>query len=92
MQTLSLTVLLLFAVFSCNAMPHAMNAMAPGPCCFQFLTKRIPQSKIICVTKTHSSCHQKGFVISTVQGKEICVSQKEDWAQKAFRLRQATGC
>ncbi|XP_074487800.1 C-C motif chemokine 3-like [Sebastes fasciatus] len=90
MKTLSFTLglLLLLTVYYCTAMPQAVNAIAPGSCCFQFFTGQVPQKQIISVVKTHSNCHEKGFVVSTARGKEMCVSQNLDWAQKAFRKQQ----
>ncbi|XP_054476708.1 C-C motif chemokine 4 homolog [Anoplopoma fimbria] len=84
MRTLTFTVglLLLLTVYYCAAMPQAVNQ--PGTCCFQFFTGRVPRKQIISVTETHHSCHEKGFVVATAKGKEICVSHNLDWAQKAF--------
>ncbi|XP_044047752.1 C-C motif chemokine 3-like [Siniperca chuatsi] len=89
MKTLSFTVgLLLLTVYYCTAMPHGVNEIAPGPCCFKFFTGRIPQPQIVYVIKTHNRCQEKGFVISTARGNEICVSQNLNWAQRAFELQQ----
>ncbi|XP_031141413.1 C-C motif chemokine 13-like [Sander lucioperca] len=81
-------VLLLLTVYSCTAMPHALNGIAPGSCCFQFFTGRVPQPQITSIIKTHSRCHEKGFVVSTAIGKDICVSQNLGWAQRAFEQQQ----
>ncbi|KAK9517233.1 hypothetical protein VZT92_025118 [Zoarces viviparus] len=91
MRTLSFTVglLLLITLYYCAAMPHALNQISPGSCCFKFFTGRVPRKQIVSVTKTHSSCREKAFVVSTAKGKEICVSQTVDWAQVAFKEQQA---
>ncbi|KAL7402722.1 hypothetical protein ABVT39_018933 [Epinephelus coioides] len=80
--------LLLLLTVYCTAMPQALEEMTPGSCCFQFYTGRVPQQQIISVIKTHASCQEKGFVISTARGDEICVSQNLKWAQKAFNQQQ----
>uniref|UniRef100_A0A8C9Z8Z1 Chemokine interleukin-8-like domain-containing protein n=1 Tax=Sander lucioperca TaxID=283035 RepID=A0A8C9Z8Z1_SANLU len=67
---------------------HALNGIAPGSCCFQFFTGRVPQPQITSIIKTHSRCHEKGFVVSTAIGKDICVSQNLGWAQRAFEQQQ----
>uniref|UniRef100_A0A671Y6A8 Chemokine interleukin-8-like domain-containing protein n=1 Tax=Sparus aurata TaxID=8175 RepID=A0A671Y6A8_SPAAU len=61
---------------------------SPATCCFKFFTGKIPQSQIISIVKTHSRCHEKGFVVSTARGREICVSQNLDWARKAFEQQE----
>ncbi|XP_078114151.1 C-C motif chemokine 18-like [Sander vitreus] len=91
MKPLSFTgglLLLLLTVHSCTAMPHAVNEIAPGSCCFQFFAGRVPQPQITSIIKTHRRCHEKGFVVSTVRGKDICVSQNLGWAQRAFEQQQ----
>ncbi|XP_028287465.1 C-C motif chemokine 14-like [Parambassis ranga] len=92
MKTLSSTLppllLLLLIAGSCTAMPHSVNEIAPGSCCFTFFTERIPEKQIISITKTHSRCSRKGFVFYTARGKEICVSQTLSWAKEAFLRRQ----
>ncbi|XP_059192061.1 C-C motif chemokine 3-like [Centropristis striata] len=90
MKTLSITVglLLLLTVYYCTAIPLAVNEIAPGSCCFQFFTGRIRKENIISVVKTHSSCHEMGFVVSTASGNEVCVSQQQNWAQRAFKQQE----
>ncbi|KAM8751817.1 C-C motif chemokine 4 homolog [Acanthopagrus schlegelii] len=87
MKRFTLGILLLLTVY-CTAMPHGVNEIAPATCCFKFFTGKIPQSQIISTVKTHSRCHEKGFVVSTARGKEICVSQNLDWARKAFEQQE----
>ncbi|XP_045894300.1 C-C motif chemokine 4-like [Micropterus dolomieu] len=90
MKTLSFTVglLLLLAASYCTAMPHGVNEIAPVRCCFKFYTGGMRQAEIINIIKTHSSCREKGFVVSTAKGHEICVSLNLKWAQRAFNQRQ----
>lgn len=51
-----------WSLFSFVFPAQAVNAIAPGSCCFQFFTGQVPQKQIISVVKTHSNCHEKGFV------------------------------
>ncbi|KAF1387370.1 hypothetical protein PFLUV_G00104730 [Perca fluviatilis] len=88
MKTLSFTgglLLLLLTIYSCTAMPHAVN---PVSCCVRFFTGRVPQPQIISIIKTDSSCREKAFVVSTAKGMDICVSQNLGWAQRAFNQQQ----
>uniref|UniRef100_A0A3Q4M4W4 C-C motif chemokine 4-like n=1 Tax=Neolamprologus brichardi TaxID=32507 RepID=A0A3Q4M4W4_NEOBR len=71
--------LLLLTVYS-----EALDETAPGECCFHFFTERIPLKNIVSVTKTHSGCLEKAFVIHTARGKRFCVGHSVTWAQNAF--------
>ncbi|XP_051234434.1 C-C motif chemokine 3-like [Dicentrarchus labrax] len=77
--------LLLITVSYCTAMPRAVNAVAPVMCCFNFFRGRIPQRQIISIIKTDSRCVEKGFVVSTARGTQICVCQNLNWAQEAYK-------
>ncbi|XP_014873095.1 C-C motif chemokine 26-like [Poecilia latipinna] len=83
MKTLTVGLLLLFAVYCCNAMPQGPNALKPGKCCFNFFTGRIPIGEIRSIAKTHESCTKRGFVINTPRG-DYCVNMSQKWAIKAF--------
>uniref|UniRef100_A0A3Q2W8Q0 Chemokine interleukin-8-like domain-containing protein n=1 Tax=Haplochromis burtoni TaxID=8153 RepID=A0A3Q2W8Q0_HAPBU len=74
--------LLLLTVYCCAAAP--LDETAPGECCFHFFTERIPVKNIVSVTKTHSSCLEKAFVIHTAKGRRFCVGHSVTWAQDAF--------
>ncbi|XP_071391551.1 C-C motif chemokine 4-like isoform X3 [Centroberyx affinis] len=88
MKTLCLTLGLLLLSGCCNAVPRAVNVWQPGACCFQFSTTRIPKNKIIDIKKTHSRCLEKGFVVHTAKGKQICYSQSVEWLQTLFNQLQ----
>lgn len=51
-----------FVIFFCRFSARGVNEIAPATCCFKFFTGKIPQSQIISIVKTHSRCHEKGFV------------------------------
>ncbi|XP_044213119.1 C-C motif chemokine 3-like [Thunnus albacares] len=90
MKTLSYTLgLLLLLTVYCAAIPNAVNEIAPGPCCFKFFPGAIPQQEIVFITKTHSRCHKKGFVVSAANGKEICVKQNVRWANIVYNKQLA---
>ncbi|KAM7414051.1 hypothetical protein PAMA_019054 [Pampus argenteus] len=90
MKTLSFTVgLLLMLTAYCIAMPHGLNQMSPKRCCFNFSQQPIPKMRILSITKTHSSCPQKGFVFKTAI-YQICMRQSYDWAMRAFNQWQVS--
>ncbi|XP_063337066.1 C-C motif chemokine 4 homolog [Pelmatolapia mariae] len=80
--------LLLLTVYCWAAGPEGLDEMAPGECCFHFFTGNIPVKNIVSVTKTHSSCLEKAFVIHTAKGKRFCVGHTVTWAQDAFNKEQ----
>ncbi|CAI5668069.1 unnamed protein product [Oreochromis niloticus] len=80
--------LLLLTVYCGAAAPGALDETAPGECCFNFFTGRIPVKNIVSVTKTHSGCLEKAFVVHTAKGKLFCVGHSVTWAQDAFNKEQ----
>uniref|UniRef100_A0A3Q0RRM0 Chemokine interleukin-8-like domain-containing protein n=1 Tax=Amphilophus citrinellus TaxID=61819 RepID=A0A3Q0RRM0_AMPCI len=85
-HSLCFILLALFPVYfhKYSASGLLMSETSPGECCFNFFTGRIPAKKIVSVTKTHSGCLEKAFVITTAAGRRVCVSQSATWAQEAF--------
>ncbi|XP_056138576.1 C-C motif chemokine 4-like isoform X2 [Lampris incognitus] len=77
---LALGLLLLAA---CNAQ-RGSNTVKPENCCFKFSTMRIPIHKIVTIKETGIHCQEEGFIVHTVQGKQICVRRHEEWVQDAF--------
>ncbi|XP_068458985.1 C-C motif chemokine 4 homolog [Clinocottus analis] len=88
MKTVSAALLLLVSICCCAAMPRALNQISPGSCCFKFFTGRVPLKQIVSIAETHSSCQERGLVISTAGGKEICVSHHVVWARDTFKNLQ----
>ncbi|XP_036423834.1 C-C motif chemokine 14-like [Colossoma macropomum] len=41
----------------------------PDPCCFCFITFKIPDTEILEAVKTHSNCPKPGFVYTTKRGR-----------------------
>ncbi|XP_068169935.1 C-C motif chemokine 4-like [Antennarius striatus] len=78
--------LLLLTACCCNAMPEALQFnTAPGNCCFNFFTRRLPAKRVVNVTKTHSSCLNKAFIVQTIKGKQICYRQTFQWALGVYK-------
>ncbi|XP_017554305.1 C-C motif chemokine 14-like [Pygocentrus nattereri] len=48
----------------------------PYPCCYSFITLKIPEQEILKIEKTHSDCPKPGFVVTTPRGnfckKNLC--------------------
>ncbi|KAI4885230.1 hypothetical protein NFI96_026286 [Prochilodus magdalenae] len=43
--------------------------ISPDPCCFNFVTFKIPEMEIIQVVETHPDCAKQGYVYITKRGK-----------------------
>ncbi|KAL7862730.1 hypothetical protein SRHO_G00117140 [Serrasalmus rhombeus] len=41
----------------------------PHPCCYSFITFKIPEKEILKIEKTHSDCSKSGFVVTTPRGR-----------------------
>ncbi|XP_041795746.1 C-C motif chemokine 4-like [Chelmon rostratus] len=77
--------LLLLAVCCCDAMPQALRySTAPGNCCFNVYTQKIPLKFVSSITKTHSSCLKQAFIVKTIKGRQICYSQTFQWALNVY--------
>ncbi|XP_030588138.1 C-C motif chemokine 5-like [Archocentrus centrarchus] len=77
--------LVLLAVYCCDASPHAVKS-GPDQCCFRFFDKRIPKAQIFSIEKTHIKCSTPAFVVKTPKG-DFCVRQTEQWAMGEFVKR-----
>uniref|UniRef100_A0AAZ1WXF2 Chemokine interleukin-8-like domain-containing protein n=1 Tax=Oreochromis aureus TaxID=47969 RepID=A0AAZ1WXF2_OREAU len=82
------TVGLLLLLLTVYCWAAGRKSVTPGECCFHFFTGRIPVNNIVSVTKTHSDCLEKGFVVHTAKGKRFCVGHSVTWAQDAFNKEQ----
>ncbi|KAK2841704.1 hypothetical protein Q5P01_011904 [Channa striata] len=65
--------------------------MEPGNCCFEFSDVRVPPKFISNITKTHSSCQHKAFVLSTIRGRQICYRQTFQWALDVYNNTEGRG-
>uniref|UniRef100_A0A3Q1HRW5 Chemokine interleukin-8-like domain-containing protein n=1 Tax=Anabas testudineus TaxID=64144 RepID=A0A3Q1HRW5_ANATE len=74
MKTLCFTlVLLLFTVYC------SLELTQLGSCCFGFSTIKIPIKVIAKITKTHSSCPKKGYIVQTERGRKFCYREVFQW-------------
>ncbi|XP_008296205.1 C-C motif chemokine 3-like 1 [Stegastes partitus] len=84
MKTLCLTLLLLSVYCCCDAMPAALQATAPGRCCFGFQTRSLPLRLVSGVVRTHSACLKPAFIVRTIRGRDLCYSQTSQWALDVY--------
>ncbi|XP_056138569.1 eotaxin-like [Lampris incognitus] len=86
MTKLCLTLGLLLLT-TCDAQ-RGSNVWKPGNCCFEFSKARIPIHEIVTIKETSIQCHEKGFIVHTVQRKQICMGHHEEWVQAAFKKKK----
>ncbi|XP_032405283.1 C-C motif chemokine 3-like [Xiphophorus hellerii] len=86
MKTLCLSVgMILIIACCCDAMPDAVQYnTGPITCCDQFSNMRVPRKMIVDITRTHSSCTIKGFIVETVKRRLICFRQSTTWVEEAY--------
>ncbi|XP_032378370.1 C-C motif chemokine 4-like [Etheostoma spectabile] len=92
MKTLCFTLgLLLLSACCCNATLQAVEySTAPKECCFNFYTQRIPLKRVSTITKTHSACPNKAFIVQTTKGKQFCYSGTSQWALDIYNQHHNT--
>ncbi|NXO81555.1 CCL5 protein, partial [Sitta europaea] len=86
-----LAVLLLVAICSLaeadlsasrNAAPSKKNETKPIHCCFSYISRPIPRSRISSAYRTSSICSLQAVVLVTRKGMELCADPKAHWVQK----------
>ncbi|XP_032405289.1 C-C motif chemokine 3-like [Xiphophorus hellerii] len=86
MKTLCLSVgMILIIACCCDAMPVAVQYnTGPITCCDQFSNMRVSRKMIVDITRTHSSCMKKGYIVETVKRRLICFRQSTTWVEEAY--------
>ncbi|XP_043980781.1 C-C motif chemokine 4-like [Gambusia affinis] len=89
MKTLCLSVgMILIIACCCDAVLQAVQYnTGPITCCDQFSNIRVPEKRIVDITKTHSSCIKTGFIVETVKGRLICFRPSTTWVEEVYNRR-----
>ncbi|KAM9753444.1 C-C motif chemokine 4-like [Menidia menidia] len=93
MKALGFSLALLLPLCCCDAMLVAVQySTAPGSCCFNFSTRRLPDQLVSHVSHTHASCLKRGFIVQTVKGRTVCYQDTFPWAVNIYKqLNSAEG-
>uniref|UniRef100_A0A7N6ALB1 Chemokine interleukin-8-like domain-containing protein n=1 Tax=Anabas testudineus TaxID=64144 RepID=A0A7N6ALB1_ANATE len=59
-----------------------------GTCCFDFSTVRIRKKHMIKITKTHSDCPTRGFIVEAKGGIKSCYRDTFRWRQNPYNEQQ----
>ncbi|DAA15108.1 TPA: chemokine (C-C motif) ligand 24 [Bos taurus] len=63
--------------------PPADSVTLPSSCCITFISKKIPESRVISYQLTNRSiCPQAGVIFTTQKGQKFCGNPKLPWVQK----------
>ncbi|KAB0383062.1 hypothetical protein FD755_004979 [Muntiacus reevesi] len=61
----------------------ADSVTLPSSCCITFISKKIPESRVISYQLTNGSvCPQAGVIFTTRKGQKFCGNPKLLWVQK----------
>ncbi|NXW58359.1 CCL4 protein, partial [Eurystomus gularis] len=70
---------LFVAVLCYQVSSSPMSVNLSGPCCIQYITKRLPSTLVVTYQHTGSHCTQPAVIFTTVKGKMICAKPHEKW-------------
>uniref|UniRef100_A0A3B5Q853 Chemokine interleukin-8-like domain-containing protein n=1 Tax=Xiphophorus maculatus TaxID=8083 RepID=A0A3B5Q853_XIPMA len=80
MKTLCLSVGMILIIASVAVQYNT----GPITCCDQFSNMRVPGKMIVDITRTHSSCLKRGYIVETVKGRLFCFRQSTTWVEEAY--------
>ncbi|KAF5928776.1 C-C motif chemokine 24 [Diceros bicornis minor] len=69
----------------------------PSSCCMSFISKKIPESRVVSYQlSTRSICPMAGVIFTTKKGQKFCGDPKQRWVQRyvkhlALRENASTG-
>ncbi|XP_048823103.1 C-C motif chemokine 4 homolog [Lagopus muta] len=58
------------------------------PCCYNFLNKALPPSKVVMYEYTGSGCPYRGVIFTTVEKKTCCAKPEEKWVQDILSVEK----
>ncbi|XP_015978381.2 C-C motif chemokine 3 [Rousettus aegyptiacus] len=81
MKVLGATVLVLLCTMAlCSHAEERMNTASP--CCFSYVSRRIPRGHIVDYFRTSDQCPKHGVVFLTKRGRRICADPRDAWVQE----------
>ncbi|XP_072209306.1 C-C motif chemokine 4 homolog [Excalfactoria chinensis] len=81
-STAAIAVLTVAALcYQVSSTPLAVGFRSSGRCCYQFLSKALPPSKVMMYEYTGSSCPFHGVIFTTTNGKMCCAKPEEKWVR-----------
>nr|1EIG_A Chain A, EOTAXIN-2 [Homo sapiens]1EIH_A Chain A, EOTAXIN-2 [Homo sapiens] len=58
----------------------------PSPCCMFFVSKRIPENRVVSYQlSSRSTCLKAGVIFTTKKGQQSCGDPKQEWVQRYMK-------
>ncbi|PNJ85472.1 C-C motif chemokine 24 [Pongo abelii] len=62
------------------------SVVIPSPCCMFFVSKRIPENRVVSYQLTsRSTCLNAGVIFTTKKGQQFCGDPKQEWVQRYMK-------
>ncbi|XP_031447830.1 C-C motif chemokine 4 homolog [Phasianus colchicus] len=86
-STAAIAVLIVAALcYQVSSSPLAVSSR--GSCCYKFLNKALPPSKVMTYEYTGSRCPYHGVIFTTVEKKKFCAKPEEKWVQDILNVEK----
>ncbi|XP_049759741.1 C-C motif chemokine 24 [Elephas maximus indicus] len=77
--------LLLLALCAHNITPAGSVAI-PSSCCMSFISKKIPEGRVVSYQVSNGSvCPKAGVIFTTKKGQKFCGDPKQLWVQRYMK-------
>lgn len=74
---------LLLLVLCAHRIAPAGSVTIPSSCCMSFISKKVPESRVVSYQLSSGSlCPRAGVIFTTKKGLKFCGDPKEHWVQK----------
>ncbi|XP_039099465.1 C-C motif chemokine 24 [Hyaena hyaena] len=76
---------LLLALCAHNIAPTG-SVTIPSSCCMSFISKKVPESRVVSYQLSSGSvCPKAGVIFTTKKGQKFCGDPEEHWVQKYMK-------
>ncbi|XP_004688080.1 PREDICTED: C-C motif chemokine 24 [Condylura cristata] len=79
-------VMLLLLALCAHCIAPAGSVVIPSFCCMSFISKKIPENRIVSYQFSRGSvCPRAGVIFTTKKGRKFCGSPQHHWVQRYMR-------
>ncbi|XP_037360405.1 C-C motif chemokine 24 [Talpa occidentalis] len=84
--TTTLVSVLLLLALCAHCLAPADSVVIPSTCCMNFISKRIPESRVVSYQfSSKSVCPKAGVIFTTKKGKKFCGNPEDHWVQRYMK-------
>ncbi|KAF6356682.1 C-C motif chemokine ligand 24 [Rhinolophus ferrumequinum] len=77
---------LLLLVLCTHCIAPAGSVTIPSSCCMSFISKKIPESRVVSYQLSSGSiCPKAGVIFTTKKGQKFCGNPKKQWVQRYMK-------